>query len=61
MCFVDLEKAFDRIPRKMMRKRGLPEMIVRVVMSLYVEARTSIRVGSQLSEEFGMKVGVHQG
>ena len=55
----------DRIPRKVMewamRKRGLPEMIVRAVMSLYEGARTRIRVGSQLSEEFGVKVGVYQG
>ena len=61
MCFVDLEKAFDRIPRKVMewamKKRGLPEMIVRAVMSLYEGAMTRIRVGSQLSEEFGVKVG----
>ena len=65
MCFVDLEKAFDRVPRKFMewamRKRGLPEAIVRAVMSLYEGARTRVRVGSELSEEFEVKVGVHQG
>ena len=65
MCFVDLEKAFDRVPRKVMewamRKRGLPEAMVRAVMSLYEGAKTRVRVGSELSEEFGVKVGVHQG
>ena len=39
MCFVDIEKAFNRVPTKvmewMMRKKGLPEVIVRVTMSLY--------------------------
>ena len=38
MCFVDIEKAFDRVPRKVMewamREKGLPEVIVRAVMSL---------------------------
>ena len=39
MCFVNIEKAFDRVQRKMMewvvRRRGLPELFVTVVMSLY--------------------------
>ena len=65
MCFVDLEKAFDRVPRKVMewamRKRGIPEIMVRAVMSLYTGAKTRVRVGSGLSEEFWVKVGVHQG
>ena len=33
MCFVDMEKAFDRVPRKVMelalRKKGLSEAMVR--------------------------------
>ena len=65
MCFVDLEKAFDRVPRKVMewamRKKGIPEAMVRAVMSLYEGAKTRVRVGSELSEEFAVKVGVHQG
>ena len=62
MCFVDLEKAFDRVPRRVMewamRKKGLPEIMVKVVMSLYEGA---VGVTSGLSEEFSVKVGVHQG
>ena len=54
MCFVNIEKAFDRVPRKVieraMRKKGLPEVIVRAVMSLYHEAKTKVRVGSELSQ-----------
>ena len=65
ICFVDLEKAFDRVPRKVMewamRKKGLPEALVRAVMSLYEGAKTRVRVGSDLSDEFEVKVGVHQG
>ena len=65
MCFVDLEKAFVRVPRKVfewaMRKRGIPEVRVRAVMSLYEGAKTRVRVGLELSDEFEVKVGVHQG
>ena len=65
LCFVDLEKAFDRVSRKVleraMRKRGIPEAMVRAVLSLYEGAKTRVRVGLELSEEFEVKVGVHQG
>ena len=65
MCFVDLEKAFDRVPRKVMKwaviKKGLAEVLVQAVMSLYEGSRTKVRVGSGTSEEFMVRVGVHQG
>ena len=65
MCFVDIETAFDRVSRKVMewamRKKGLPEEVVRVVMGLYHRANTKARVGSVLSEELLIQVGVHQG
>ena len=65
MCFLDLEKAFDRVSRKVMewalRKKSLPEVLVKAVMSLYEGLRTKVKVGSGLSEEFEVRVGVHQG
>ena len=65
MCFVDLEKAFDRVPRKdvewAMRKKGIPETLVRAVISLYKGARIKMKVGTHLSGEFEVNVGVHQG
>ena len=63
MCFVDLEKAFNRVPRRVMewaiRKKRLSEILVKAVMSHYEGAETKVRVGSGLSEEFSVKVGVH--
>ena len=43
------------------RKKDLSEVMVRAVMSLYDGAKTRVRVGSAYSEEFKVKVGVHQG
>ena len=64
MCFVDIEKAFDRVPKKMMewamRKKSLPEVIVRTVMSLYQGAKTKVQMRSEISEEFLVQVSVHQ-
>ena len=54
MCFIDLEKAIDRIPRKVvkwaMRNRDIPEVMMRAMMSLYEGAKTRIRVDLELSE-----------
>ena len=65
MCFEDLEKAFDRVPRKVvewaLRGKGLAEGLVQAVMSLYEGSRTKVTTGSGTSEEFGVRVGVHQG
>ena len=35
-----------------MRKKGLPEVIARAVMSLNHGAKTKVRVRSELSQEF---------
>ena len=63
--FVDLEKAFDRVPRKVvewaLRKEGVNEYMVKAVMAMYLDAKTSVRVGNALSQDFEVKVGVHQG
>ncbi len=64
-AFVDLEKAFDRVPRKVlwwaMRKLGIEEWIVRLVQAMYNGAKSRVRINNTYSETFGVKVGVHQG
>ena len=65
MCFIEIEKAFDRVLRKVMewamRKKGLAGVIVRAVMSFCHGAKTKVQVVSELSEEFLVQVAVHQG
>ena len=64
-CFVDLKKAFDKVPRKViefaLRKKGVEEKLVQTVMRLFEDARTRVRVDSEVSEPSEVKVGVHQG
>ena len=64
-CFVDLEKALDRVQRKVLEwamwKKEIPDVLVRSVMSLYEGAKTRDRVDSKLSGMFEAKMGMHQG
>ena len=64
-AFVDLEKAFDRVPRSVlwwaMRKLGVDEWIVRLVKVMYDGANSRVRVNGCFSESFEVTVSVHQG
>ena len=63
--FVDLEKAFDKVPRQSitwaLRRQMVPEYLVRAVMGLYENSTSQVRFAGGLSEKFPIKVGVHQG
>ncbi|KAK3540061.1 hypothetical protein QTP70_025379 [Hemibagrus guttatus] len=63
--FVDLEKAYDRVPREelwyCMRKSGVAETYVRVVQDMYERSRTVVRCAVGQTEEFKVEVGLHQG
>ena len=65
LAFVIIEKAFNRVPRKViwcgMRKLGIEEWIARFVQAMYNNTRSRVRVNNTYSDEFGVKVGVHQG
>ncbi|KAK3506251.1 hypothetical protein QTP70_033602, partial [Hemibagrus guttatus] len=62
--FVDLEKAYDRVPREelwyCMRKSGVAEKYVRVVQDMYERSRTVVRYAIGQTE-FKVEVGLHQG
>ena len=65
MAFVDLEKAFDRVPREVvwwaLRCLGVDEWIVSVIKAMYEDATTTVRVNGRESKAFSVRVGVHQG
>ena len=62
---MDLRKVFDRVPRNvldwLMLKKGIADVLVRSVMSVYEGASTRVRVDSELSDKFDVAVRMHQG
>jgi len=63
--FVDLEKAFDRVLRVVIRwailKLGVEELLVSAVMSMYTGAKTVVRTVYDNSSGSEVKVGMRQG
>ena len=64
-AFVDLEKAFDRVPsdvvRLSMRKLNIDEWPTETVMAMYELSGSTARVKNTVGSKFNVKVGVHQG
>ena len=64
MCFVDLEKAYDRVPREKLwrcMKYGIDGQLLRVIKSLYGNCRSCVRVRGKMSECFNVNCGLRQG
>ena len=62
---VDMEKAFDQMPREVIRfaakRKGVPEHWWNRVIYPYKGCKTAVSVDGKLSSFFSVKVGVHQG
>ena len=61
---VVLEKDWKKLCIEVMnsvtlRRKGIPEVLVGSVMSLYEGARTRVRLDSELSEEFEVNVWIN--
>ena len=65
MCFVDLEKAYDRVPREVLwevlREYGVRGSLLRAIQSLYAQSESCVRVLGSKSESFPVGVGLRQG
>ena len=63
--FIDLEKAYDRVPREelywCMRDKGVSEKYIRLVKDMYHPCETVVRCAAGTSEPFAVEVGLHQG
>ena len=62
--FVDLEKAFDTVPREMvmvmLRWMGVPEAEVRMVVDMYEKTTARVVLGKGASVEFEVNIGLRQ-
>uniref|UniRef100_A0A8C6LI62 Reverse transcriptase domain-containing protein n=1 Tax=Nothobranchius furzeri TaxID=105023 RepID=A0A8C6LI62_NOTFU len=65
MCFVDLEKAFDRVPRGapwgVLRVYGVPGPLIQGVRSLYDRCQNLVCIAGSKLGSFPVRVGLRQG
>ena len=61
VCFVDYEKAFDSVHRKIMESSGIPSKLVRMVNITYDDSKCAIVDGTGQTDWFDLKSGVKQG
>ena len=61
--FVNLEKAYNRVPREelwyCMKKSGIVEKYVRLIQDIYEGSETVVRCAVGTTESFKVKVGLH--
>ena len=62
---MDLEKAYDRVDRdalwQVLRLYGVGCKLLKAVKRFYVDCKSCVRIGNEISEWFSVNVGVRQG
>ena len=65
IAFLDLEKAFDRVPHDLiwmsLRKHGVPEPYIAWIKLMYTNVTSVVQCPAGKSDPFDVTVGVHQG
>ncbi|GJV10816.1 retrovirus-related pol polyprotein LINE-1 [Tanacetum coccineum] len=65
LAFIDLEKAYDSVPRELIWKtlidKGASRRYIKVIRDMYEGAKTRVRTPIGTTEFFPVEVGLHQG
>ncbi|GJZ57205.1 retrovirus-related pol polyprotein LINE-1 [Tanacetum coccineum] len=65
MAFLDLEKAYDSVPRELIWKtlvnKGTSKRYIKIIRDMYDGAKTRVRTSIGNTEFFPVDVGLHQG
>ena len=65
ICFVDLEKAFDSVPREILRlllkERGIEEQVVQLIVDIHDGTHCVVKSSCEKSSKFEVTTGVRQG
>jgi Reverse transcriptase (RNA-dependent DNA polymerase) len=63
MIFIDLEKAYDKIPRNIMwwalKRKLVPTTYVTLIKDIYTNVVTCVRACDGESDTFPIKIGLH--
>lgn len=65
ICFIDPEKAFDRIRLKdvirLLQNRGIPTNLIHTIRNIYTENYVQIKLGQKLTNPIPANNGIRQG
>ena len=65
MVFIDLEKAYDKVPRNVLwwalEKQKVPTKYINLIKDMYKDAMTCVRTCDGDTRDFPIKIGLHQG
>jgi hypothetical protein len=65
MIFIDLEKAYDKVPRNIMwwalQKHEISSKYITLVKDMYNNVVTSVRTSDEDTNDFLINIGLHQG